>query len=348
MVSLYLASTEAAGKTAICASIGKKLIEQGKKVGYFKPVHITEDDIKDKDIIYIKEALELSESLNTLCPQHLSRGELLHILTEEEADFRQVLKKAYSKIAKGKDIIFIEGVNGIGIDKAANLASYNIAEELDTKIIIVLRYLPFMGTDEIVKVAKKLGQRLLGVIVNFAPEQNIEALRQYFVDYFERAGVRMLGVIPEIRLLLGVTVKDIANILNADIITCSDNADGVVENVMLGAMTLDSGIDYFSRKANKAAVIRSDRADMQLAAMETSTRCLVLAGSAKPLQAVLNQAEDKHIPVVSFNGEISGAVTGIEQALSGASFDNQQKLDRFRSELEKSVDLSMIFSELDI
>jgi BioD-like phosphotransacetylase family protein len=278
MVSLYLASTKAAGKTAICSGLGRKLVKQGKKVGYFKPVHVTEDNVANKDVVFIKEMLELSESLNVLCPQHLSGKELWTSLTEEEAAFTQGLKKAYSKLAKGKDITLIEGVSGLGEDKVATLACYTIAEALDTKVIIVLRYVPFMDTNEIMKVARKLGQRLLGVILNFVPESNIEALKQYFVDYFEKAGIRILGVIPEIRLLLGVTVKDIASTLNGEIITSSDNADGIVENVMLGAMTPDSGIDYFSRKVNKAAVIRSDRADMQLAALETSTRCLVLAG----------------------------------------------------------------------
>jgi len=346
MVSLYVASTKGAGKTALCAGLGKNLIDQGKKVAYFKPVHVTESNGENKDVVLIKEVLELNESLDVLCPLHLSKEELRNGLTEGEADFTQGLKKAYNKIAKGKDIALIEGVSGIGEDKVATLACYNIAEALDTKVIIILRYLPFVDTDEMVKIAKKLGQRLLGIIVNFAPESNLEALRQYFVDHFNKAGIKVLGIIPEIRLLLGVTVKDIASVLNGEIITCGDKVDGIVENIMLGAMTPDSGIDYFSRKGNKVTVIRSDRADMQLAALETSMRCLVLTGSTKPLQAVISQAEDKHIPLLVVDGDISKAVTGIEKALGRASFNAPEKLKRFQNELEKSIDLSAIFSEL--
>ena len=346
MVSLYITSIQAAGKTAICGGLGKKLLDQGKKVGYFKPVHVTEDDDANKDVAFIKEALELSESIDVLCPLHLSRKELWSGLTEEEADFTQGLKKAYNKATKGKDITLIEGLKGLGEDKVATLACYNIAETLDAKVIIVLHYFPFMDANEVIKVAKKLGQRLMGVIVNFVPESNVEALKQYFADYFNKANIKVLGVIPEIRSLLGVTVKDIANTLNGEIVTCGENADGIVENVMLGAMTPDSGIDYFSRKANIAAVIRSDRADMQLAALETSPRCLVLTGAAKPLQAVISQAEDKHIPLVVVGGDISEAVTGIEKALSRGGFDTPQKLKKFQGELEKSLDLSIFWSEL--
>jgi 3-deoxy-D-manno-octulosonic-acid transferase len=65
-------------------------------------------------------------------------------------------------------------------------------------------------------------------------------------------------------------------------------------------------------------------------------------------QAVISQAEDKHIPLVVVDGDISAVVTGIEKAISGVSFDDLQKLKRFQDELEKRIDLSIIFSELGV
>ena len=63
---------------------------------------------------------------------------------------------------------------------------------------------------------------------------------------------------------------------------------------MLGAMVVDSGLDYFGRKSNKAAIIQQDRPDMQLAALETPTSCLVLSGSSQPpIYSVLQKAESQ-------------------------------------------------------
>ena len=39
MVALYVTSLEkGTGKTAVCAGLGKKLLSDGKKIGFFKPV----------------------------------------------------------------------------------------------------------------------------------------------------------------------------------------------------------------------------------------------------------------------------------------------------------------------
>lgn len=349
MVALYVTSVEAAGKTALCAGIGKKLIAQGKKVGYFKPVQLSEaDEDGGKDVAFMKEALGLTESTDVLCPFHLSRKELWHSLTDEEADFVQGLKRAYSKVLKGKDVVLLEGLGELGEDKVATLACHNIAEALDAKVVIVLRYFPFMEMGEIAKVAKKLGQRLLGVIINFVPESSVETARQHFAESFKKSGVKVLGVIPELQSLLGISVKELADALKGEIVTCKDKADALVENIMLGAMTPDSGIDYFSRKANKAAIIRGDRADMQLAALETSTRCLVLTGNVKPLPAVANQAEDKRVPVMVVKYGVADTVAGIEKALAKASFDTFQKLKKFEGMLEKNLDLKALLSGLSL
>jgi BioD-like phosphotransacetylase family protein len=349
MVALYVTSVDAAGKTALCAGIGKKLAGQGKKVGYFKPVQLSEvDNTASRDVAFVKEALGLTESTDVLCPLHLSRKELWQAMTDEEADFEQGLKRAYGKISKGKDIVLIEGLSELGEDKVSTLACHNIAEVLDAKVVVVLRYSPFMDTDKITKVAKKLGQRLLGVIVNLVPEANIETVKLHFAESFKKGGVRVLGVIPEVRALQGISVKELADALKGEVVTCKDKTDALVENIMLGAMTPDSGIDYFSRKANKAAIIRGDRADMQLAALETSTRCLVLTGNVKPLPAVANQAEDKRVPVMVVKHGVADVVMGVEKALAKASFDTSQKLKRFEGLLEKSLDLKVLSAELGL
>ena len=75
-----------------------------------------------------------------------------------------------------------------------------------------------------------------------------------------------------------ITVGELAEVIGGKIINHQEKSGEPVENYMLGAMVVDSGLDYFNRKKNKAAIIRQERLDMQLAALETSTICLVLSG----------------------------------------------------------------------
>ena len=350
MVALYVTSMEAAGKTALCTGIGRNLLGQGRKVGFFAPVQLSETSGSDghKDATFVKEVFELTESTELLCPIRLSRRDLWQSLTDDVADFTQRLRQAYGKISRGKDIVLMEGLSDLGVDNVSTLACHTISETLDAKVIIVLRYSSASDSSELKQIGNRLEERLLGVVVNFVPESRLEAMRQEIAARFEGAGMRVLGVLPEVRSLLGVSVQEVAQVLGGEILTCPDNAGEIVENVMLGAMTPDSGIDYFGRKANKAAVIRADRADMQLAALETSTKCLILTGNSKALPAVVRQAEDKHVPIVLVKQDTSGAIAGMEEALAKASFHSPQKLQEFEGILGRHFDFKALHSALGL
>ena len=115
------------------------------------------------------------------------------------------------------------------------------------------------------------------------------------------------------RAATGASVARIAERLQAEVLCCSESLDGVVENLMIAAMTVDSGLDYFSRKDNKAVIVRGERPDCQLAALATSTRCLVLTGGVKPHVQVLSLAEEKGVPVLLTNRDTLSTVAELEQ-----------------------------------
>ena len=242
----------------------------------------------------------------------------------------------------------MEGLGSLGLDKVSNLACYTIAETLEAKVIIVLRYSSALNLSKIVQIGKKLGQRLLGVVVNFIPKPKMEMVQRELTASFHGAGIKVLGVLPEVRSLLGVSVGELTEILGGEILTSPDSTDEIVENIMLGAMTLDSGVEYFARKANKAAVIRGERPDMQLAALETSTKCLIITNSVKPLPAVVSQAEEKHVPIILVKQDTTAVIAGIEEALAEASFRSSRKLETFGDVLDCHFDFKALYSELGL
>lgn len=350
MAALYITSVEAAGKTALCASIGRKLLYRGIKVGFFVPVQLSETSNADgyKDAAFIKEAFGLTESSELLCPIRLSQRELWLSLTDELADFMQRLKQAYRKISRGKDIVIMEGLGNLGVDKVSTLACYTVAEILEAKVIIVLRYSSTLDVAKIVQIGKKLHEQLLGVIINFVPKPKIETVRQELTALFNEAGIKVLGILPEVRSLLGVSIGELAKILDGEVLTSPQNTDDIVENIMLGAMTLDSGVEYFARQTNKAAVIRGERPDMQLAALETPTKCLIITNNVKPLPPVISQAEEKHVPIILVKQDASAAIAGVEEALAKAHFRYSQKLQKFEELLDCYFDFKALYSGLGL
>jgi len=117
---------------------------------------------------------------------------------------------------------------------------------------------------------------------------------------------------------------------------------------MLGAMCVDPGPVYFGRKANKVAVLRGDRPDMQMAVLETSTRCLVLSGETAPNPSVLYQAEDKKIPVILTKDDVSSVVTNIEDALAKTRFNQENKLPKLTEIMEQNFNFEAMYKGLGL
>ena len=160
---------------------------------------------------------------------------------------------------------------------------------------------------------------------------------------FGAAAIKVLGVLPEDRVLFAVTVGELADSIKGEVLNNAEKVAEVVESFMLGAMVVDSGLDYFGRKNNKAAVVRGDRPDMQLAALETSTRCLVLSGSKEPpVSSVLQKAENRGIPVISTESAIDDIIAGIEDILGKTRLNQEKKLPKLAEIIKQNLDVQAI------
>ena len=339
MIGLQVVSYEQYGKTALCAGIGKKLVNAGEKVAYIKPLHIIrQGESRDcSDALFVNEALELGENREQVCPLHISQEELWHNLSEHVDEFAVRIKVACETVAEGKDVLLVESPGILKNDQVSSLACFTLAEKLDTKIILLLCYPIDFKDNNVIQAAQKFGDRLIGVVINQVPESKLSAVQKEAAASLKTHSIVLLGVLPEVRTLSGVSVSEIAATIKGKIISSKDRADELVENIMLGAMSPDSGRDYYNRKKNKIVVTRAERADMQLAALETSTKCLVVSGN-KLNASVMVKADDKQIPVMVADQEIKDIIAGIEESLSRAKFRNIQKLQAMSYLLDSHFD----------
>ena len=157
--------------------------------------------------------------------------------------------------------------------------------------------------------------------------------------------VKTMGSTPENRTRLAITVGELAESIGGRILNNDEKVAELVENYMLGAMVVDSGLDYFGRKNRKAAIIRHDRPDMQLAALETSTACLVLSGSPEksgPVPNVLHKAQSRGIPVIAASATVNDIVTTIEETLLRTRMGQSKKLAALAEAVEKYLDMKAL------
>jgi BioD-like phosphotransacetylase family protein len=304
---LFIVSAEAAaGKTAICAGLAINFMNEGKKAGYAKP-QAMEKDGPDSGIAFMKQTLGAENVANV------------------------------PDLVQGRDIVLVEASLGPDPNDAASRATYGAAREMKARVIAVEAYSG--QPSRFTGVYKGFGEDLLGVIVNKVPESQLKRERDAAGARFAEAGIKVLGVIPENRLLMAITVSELAESIGGKILNQTEKTAELVENYLLGAMIVDSGLDYFGRKSRKAAIIRQDRPDMQLAALETSTACLVLSGGEKtPLYNVMYKAESRGIPVIATGTAVNDIVTLIEDTMLKTRLNQAKKLTRLAEVIKQNLD----------
>ncbi len=328
MTTLYIVSSEAAaGKTAIAAGLGKRLLADGKKVGYFRPSIAGEANPADgaRDAAFIKRVLDLPEAIESLCPP----------TGEGPVDG---VKEALARISPGRDVVIAEGL--------LRADSQQIAEALNARVIVVEDY---SGKSVPDGSYKGFGDDLLGIIVNKVPKSRMKRAQEEARARCTIAGVTLLGLLPEDRVLLAPTIGELAECIQGKILSNADKSDELVEDLLVGALSVDSGLLYFGRKANKAAITRVDRPDMQLAVLETPTKCLVISGSTTPIYyRVVEKAGAKGIPLVQTDNDTNTILARIEATLSRARFAQEKKLPRLGEILKQSVDFKVLYRGLGL
>jgi hypothetical protein len=339
MLSYYIAAAGPAGKTALCSAIGRKLLEKGRRPGYLKPLDINAGGPPDlRDALALKSALELAEAPEALCPIALTKEELSKDLTGNMPLLPHRLVEAFKAASAGKDAMVLEGV-AAGMDANLDKAATLCAEAFDARAIVVAAWSKDFTAGKLTAAGKPFGPRFLGVIVAGVPALKLEKTASALKEACAKENLKLLGVLPEDRTLLGVTVSDVVAAVEGKVLYGTDKMlDRVVENIMLGALTPDSGLDYFKLKPHKAAVVRADRPDLALAALQTSTACLVLTGSDKVLPIVLVEAENRHLPVVATLKDTPAVIAALEGALGNARFRGQRKIERMDDLAAKHLD----------
>jgi BioD-like phosphotransacetylase family protein len=299
---LFVVSVEeGAGRTSICAGLAVNFLNDGGKVGYLKSTAVD-----DGDIAFMKQIQGLD------------------IVGESDLE--------------GCDIVLTEGLLGPGAADEASRGAYATAQKMKADVIAVEVY-P-QETPQYLAIYQGFGRSFLGVVINKVPASQLQRVRDEAGSRLKAAGIKLLGIIPENGVLLAMTVGELAESLKGKILNQPEKSDDLVENYMLGALVVDSGLDYFGRKSRKAAIIRHDRPDMQLAALDTSTACLVLSGGEKPPMAnVLYKAESCGIPIIATNTAINDIVTIIEDALLKTRLRQPKKLNRLAETVGQNLDM---------
>ena len=321
MPNIYVAGyTAGSGATTVAASLAAVAQAVGKRAGYCKPVSMSaKAGTPDADAMFCQQALGLAEAVNVIA----ATGEALEQGLGTHAD---AARRAVQAAAQGKDVTVIDGLPASGRTAVASAELANLA---DARVVVVVWYQHGMEATVVAGVKERFGERLAGVLVNAVPAHATREAAQVFTPALRAAGIAVLGLIPEDRLLLGFTVAELSAQLGAEVLSNQEGSGEIVEQLLIGANVVDSSEYYYQRVPNKALITRADRPDLLWNALDENTRCVIVTGGKQPIPYVLDKAAENGVPVIVSPKGTMDTVTGLEGLASAATFHHPKKLARY-------------------
>jgi BioD-like phosphotransacetylase family protein len=355
MKSLYVTSVERySGKTAACLALGRYFLQMGLRVCYLKPLSLqpwrVSGKIADEDAAFVIEALGLKKKPWELSPVVLTPEFLrAHLQGQVEMDLMQKVQDAFDNACEGHNIMLLEGGGSLREGYVVGLPTPEVAAKFGSSALAVVKYRDDVRViDDALTAKTRLGDSLLGVIINRVPEGAQEFVSQLATPFLEDQGITVFGMLPEVRALAALTVQEIIDVLDAEVLNETFDTEALVENLMVGAMTTDAALSRFRKQVNKAVITGGDRTDIQLAALETSTACLVLTGNLRPSSLILRQADEFGVAVVLVPTNTMETVEAVENIFGKTRLGLPSKLQQFEELIEKHIDLEKLTEMVEI
>ncbi|MHB8157383.1 MAG: phosphotransacetylase family protein [Desulfocucumaceae bacterium] len=316
MKNIYVIGYPGSGKTMVALGLALKFQQEGKKVAYFKPVGVPQraGGQEDEDAVLMKEILQMDNPISDIVP---CRAGQTYLSFSKRQEWAEKIIKAYLRVSQGSDVVIADGALFPYIYNSWGMDDVTLALRLEAKVLITAKIENDFSVDETLFLNEYLKAKdvpLVGNLFNNIPWPLVSKAKGVFAPILEDRGFKTLGVIPRRPEISSPTVKEYYSELGGEILAGHDHMNLLVEDIMVGAMTLDGALRYLRRSTDKAVIIGGDRADLALAALETSTSALILTGGLYPDVKVLARANEKGVPVILVHFDTYTAIEKLSKA----------------------------------
>ncbi len=313
-----------AGKTAVCMGIWRQISDNNTKVSACKLVSHVEDDAD----------IGVFENLT---------GQKFITFDSSSANNLRIdeIKKSMELITSDADVVIAESSSDLSLDD-----HLKIAEAIDAKVLVVTKYGGDFSESLMTRMSEVFGERLVGYIVNGLTKYGKSHVTTMVDKITQLGGTKCFGIIPEDRLLLSASVKQILAFLDGEYLSDVGDTDALVEYLMVGGMSLDPGELYFSIHENRAIIVRGDRPDIQMSALSTdgNTQCIILTNGVDPIEYVRYEAMSEQIPIIKVQSNTLDTMEALNELALHIKFDHPDKFTRMADMVRSNVDVEEVLN----
>jgi len=319
------------GKNFIAVGLGLNLIERKYKIGYIKLLgkipFKKDNNILDEEIYYVSQMLKINVPFEDICCFVYSYDVQQKILESKNLDLEDKFLQIVNK-QKDKDVIFVVSGDSFFEGYSFGISPVQLTEKIDnSKVLAVQTYNCETFIDDILAAKELFKGKFLGAVINKVDESRYEQVKN-FETYLEKQNIPIFAVIKKDKLLESITIEKLAEVINGKVVCCEDKIDDFVENFLVGAMDSSCAFSYFIKTPNKAVITGAHRSDIQVIAMETSTKCIILTGGGSPEEHIMTKAKEKNIPIIITHLDTFSTVEKIESLIGKTVLKEKYKAEK--------------------
>ena len=344
------------GKSALVLGLVRRMHLAKQNIRFGKPLATSiehdpdqsSNSLIDDDVKFIGETIGLANdqlipSLSLLGPETAEE----RLINARKKTLEQDLQSLQSYLQEPFDgLNILEGAGSIHEGLLYGLSLGEVANSLKAKVLLVHLWRDCCSVEALLAAKEKLKEKLVGIVLNAVNPDDVGEIKQTVVPALEALGINVYGVMPRSPLLRSVTVGELVRRLEARVICCEERLELMVETLSIGAMNVNSAMEFFRRRRNMAVVTGADRTDIQLAALEASTQCLILTGAGEPLPQLINRAEELDVPLLKVDHDTLSTVEVIEQAFGHVRLHEVVKASYAFRLVEEHCDLDLLLEKI--
>ena len=312
------------GATAVTAALAAWARQAGKSVASIKPFAVDGADTFAAE----RADAQLLASLSTT-------GVEVDTQRFDDKSSEQLALRAASLVqglCRRVDFVLVEGLPlSVG-------ASGLFAQAIGATVVGVVPYRPSLSPDDARRWHEEFGEALLGVVLNKATLYAESIIEKQLAATLHQSGVSLLGVVPEDRVLVSTTVRQLAEHLDARFFSGEGEADKLVEHLIVGGLIAEWGGNYFGRYRHQAVIVRGSRIDIAMSALSFPLSCLLLTGCDVPAPYVLQRSVEENVPLLVVGEGTLGTMERLASLQERSTFHHPAKLERFARLLRERLD----------
>jgi BioD-like phosphotransacetylase family protein len=343
------------GKTTTSLGLLAALQTKFPRIGYIKPVgqrfvEVAENKI-DEDTVLMDSVYQLNCPLVDMSPIAVEPDfTRKYLQASNNSVLVNRIQTAFDRVAWEKDFVLCEGSGHAGVGAVFDLSNAQVAKHLKCKAIIVSRGGIGKPIDEVAlnqALFEKEGVEIIGVIINKVLPEKVDYIADFARRGLKRKGLELLGVIPHQPMLSSPTAAAICEELDAEVLNRPATMHGLIENVVVGAMSATNALKFFKRGV--LLITPGDREDILAVAASTDPQVMagiVLTGGLRPGEGLLTALRAMPIPVLVAEDDSYQVASKVHDLTVKTRPADAEKISLIRKLIAKNVNVKRILEAL--